>query len=241
MCSVDVFKEGVDVPQLDRVVMLRPTESGEIFLQQLGRCLRAHEGKSAVTVIDFMPVIEGAATDPTGLATIELPGAGLDANLAEAKIRARSLARVNDTPLGGEFQVTGAETLVLCVPLYTPEGRYLVTVVPAPGRPPLTFSLDVPARIVLVSVDEQGLAAFAADDAGFETGVTEVYFGATGTQLAETSNDPPDAGTFCLLLPGKNALRLRVPAGTKKGLHFVKVKRGTQKPDFGLWLEVPPP
>jgi len=54
VCSVDVFNEGVDVPQIDRVVMLRPTESSVIFLQQLGRGLRAHEGKSAVTVIDFV-------------------------------------------------------------------------------------------------------------------------------------------------------------------------------------------
>lgn len=54
LCSVDVFNEGVDVPSLDRVVMLRPTESSVIFLQQLGRGLRAAAGKSAVTVIDFV-------------------------------------------------------------------------------------------------------------------------------------------------------------------------------------------
>jgi superfamily II DNA or RNA helicase/diadenosine tetraphosphate (Ap4A) HIT family hydrolase/SOS-response transcriptional repressor LexA len=54
LCSVDVFNEGVDVPSVDRVVMLRPTESGVIFLQQLGRGLRASPGKSAVTVIDFV-------------------------------------------------------------------------------------------------------------------------------------------------------------------------------------------
>lgn len=54
VCSVDVFNEGVDVPQVDRVVMLRPTESSVVFLQQLGRGLRAFEGKSSVTVIDFV-------------------------------------------------------------------------------------------------------------------------------------------------------------------------------------------
>lgn len=54
VCSVDVFNEGVDVPSVDRVVMLRPTESGVLFLQQLGRGLRAADGKSAVTVIDFV-------------------------------------------------------------------------------------------------------------------------------------------------------------------------------------------
>lgn len=54
VCSVDVFNEGVDVPSVDRVVMLRPTESSVIFLQQLGRGLRASEGKDAVTVVDFV-------------------------------------------------------------------------------------------------------------------------------------------------------------------------------------------
>lgn len=54
VCSVDVFNEGIDVPSIDRVVMLRPTESGVVFLQQLGRGLRASEGKSVVTVIDFV-------------------------------------------------------------------------------------------------------------------------------------------------------------------------------------------
>ena len=54
ICAVDIFNEGVDVPALDRVVMLRPTESSVIFLQQLGRGLRAAPGKQAVTVLDFV-------------------------------------------------------------------------------------------------------------------------------------------------------------------------------------------
>lgn len=54
VCSVDVFNEGVDVPSIDRVVMLRPTDSSVIFLQQLGRGLRASPGKRVVTVIDFV-------------------------------------------------------------------------------------------------------------------------------------------------------------------------------------------
>lgn len=55
MCSVDVLNEGVDVPAVDRVLMLRPTESPVVFLQQLGRGLRrAEEGKEALTVIDFV-------------------------------------------------------------------------------------------------------------------------------------------------------------------------------------------
>jgi len=54
VCAVDLFNEGLDVPSIDRVIMLRPTESSVVFLQQLGRGLRASPGKDAVTVIDFV-------------------------------------------------------------------------------------------------------------------------------------------------------------------------------------------
>lgn len=52
--TVDLFNEGVDVPEVDTLLMLRPTESATIFLQQLGRGLRLAEGKDAVTVLDFV-------------------------------------------------------------------------------------------------------------------------------------------------------------------------------------------
>jgi superfamily II DNA or RNA helicase/diadenosine tetraphosphate (Ap4A) HIT family hydrolase/HKD family nuclease/phage repressor protein C with HTH and peptisase S24 domain len=54
LCVVDMFNEGLDIPAVDRVVMLRPTESKVIFLQQLGRGLRASNGKSHLLVIDFV-------------------------------------------------------------------------------------------------------------------------------------------------------------------------------------------
>ncbi len=52
--TVDVFNEGLDVPEADSILMLRPTESPVVFLQQLGRGLRRSEGKTALTVIDFI-------------------------------------------------------------------------------------------------------------------------------------------------------------------------------------------
>ncbi len=52
--TVDLFNEGVDVPAVDTILMLRPTESATIFLQQLGRGLRKHDGKSVLTVLDFV-------------------------------------------------------------------------------------------------------------------------------------------------------------------------------------------
>ncbi len=54
LCTVDLFNEGIDVPLVDRVVMLRPTESPVVFLQQLGRGLRVAAGKQRLTVIDFV-------------------------------------------------------------------------------------------------------------------------------------------------------------------------------------------
>ncbi len=54
ICAVDLFNEGVDVPLVDRVVMLRPTESRVVFLQQIGRGLRVADGKERLTVIDFV-------------------------------------------------------------------------------------------------------------------------------------------------------------------------------------------
>lgn len=52
--SVDVLNEGVDIPEVDTIIMLRPTESSVIFIQQLGRGLRKSFNKSAVTVLDFI-------------------------------------------------------------------------------------------------------------------------------------------------------------------------------------------
>jgi len=52
--SVDLFNEGLDVPPVDTLLMLRPTESATLFLQQLGRGLRRTAGKAMCTVLDFV-------------------------------------------------------------------------------------------------------------------------------------------------------------------------------------------
>lgn len=51
---VDIFNEGVDVPEIDTVLFLRPTESLTVFLQQLGRGLRLSDGKDCLSVLDFV-------------------------------------------------------------------------------------------------------------------------------------------------------------------------------------------
>ncbi len=52
--TVDIFNEGVDIPCLNQIIMMRPTQSSIIFLQQLGRGLRKYPGKESVTVLDFI-------------------------------------------------------------------------------------------------------------------------------------------------------------------------------------------
>jgi len=54
LCVVDIFNEGIDIPEVDTLLFLRPTESLTIFLQQLGRGLRLSEGKECCTVLDFV-------------------------------------------------------------------------------------------------------------------------------------------------------------------------------------------
>jgi superfamily II DNA or RNA helicase len=52
--TVDIFNEGVDIPEVDTILLCRPTESATVFLQQLGRGLRWAAGKSVLTVLDFI-------------------------------------------------------------------------------------------------------------------------------------------------------------------------------------------
>lgn len=52
--TVDLFNEGVDVPEIDTVLFMRPTESATVFLQQLGRGLRLADDKPCLTVLDFI-------------------------------------------------------------------------------------------------------------------------------------------------------------------------------------------
>ena len=52
--AVDLFNEGLDLPDVDTVLFLRPTESATVFLQQLGRGLRRTRDKAVLTVLDFV-------------------------------------------------------------------------------------------------------------------------------------------------------------------------------------------
>ena len=52
--TVDIFNEGVDIPEINQVIMLRPTESPIVFVQQLGRGLRKADDKEYVVILDFI-------------------------------------------------------------------------------------------------------------------------------------------------------------------------------------------
>ena len=52
--TVDIFNEGIDIPRVNQIIMLRPTQSAIIFVQQLGRGLRKNDAKDYLTVIDFI-------------------------------------------------------------------------------------------------------------------------------------------------------------------------------------------
>ncbi len=84
--SVDLFNEGVDLPAIDTVMMLRPTESKILFLQQLGRGLRHAEGKNCLVVLDFIANHKSFLHKPQALA-------GLSGQLRELGDFARKLEK----------------------------------------------------------------------------------------------------------------------------------------------------
>jgi superfamily II DNA or RNA helicase len=87
--AVDMFNEGVDVPAIDTVLMLRPTESTIIWLQQLGRGLRISGGKDRLIVIDYIGNHRIFLMKLRGLALIadrEVDGFGSQRELLEALV-----------------------------------------------------------------------------------------------------------------------------------------------------------
>ena len=65
--TVDIFNEGIDIPKINQIIMLRPTASSIVFIQQLGRGLRKVDGKSYLTVIDFIGNYENNYLIPIAL------------------------------------------------------------------------------------------------------------------------------------------------------------------------------
>lgn len=95
---VDVFNEGVDVPDVNLIAFLRVTHSRRIFVQQLGRGLRLREGKESLKVLDFVTDVRRVA-------------AGLDLKRSLAAIRGGETEELS-LPLPGGSQITFSDETV---------------------------------------------------------------------------------------------------------------------------------
>ena len=67
LITVDIFNEGVDIPEVNQVLLLRPTQSAIVFTQQLGRGLRKSPGKEFVVVLDFIGLYKNNYLIPAAL------------------------------------------------------------------------------------------------------------------------------------------------------------------------------
>ncbi len=85
ICAVDIFNEGLDVPSINTILMLRPTQSPIIFLQQLGRGLRRAPDKPFLTIIDFIGNHRSFLQKPQAL--VYLSGHALTANEAHRRVQ----------------------------------------------------------------------------------------------------------------------------------------------------------
>ena len=94
LCAVDILNEGVDIPGVNMVLFLRPTESSTIFIQQLGRGLRKYDNKSFVPIIDFI------GNNYKRSAQIALALGGLSQKFVIEKRLLMSLVRDDFRPLG---------------------------------------------------------------------------------------------------------------------------------------------
>ncbi len=115
--SVDMLNEGVDVPSVDRVVLLRPTDSRTVFLQQLGRGLRRASGKTHLTVVDLVGNHRRAREHlallgmPSGVLSVAAPGVELSYRVAHSEIFLEPAAVDAVRAVGGAGGTTRARLL----------------------------------------------------------------------------------------------------------------------------------
>ena len=96
LCAVDIHNEGVDIPGVNMVLFLRPTESSTIFIQQLGRGLRKYDNK------DYIPVVDFIGNNYKRSAQIALALGGLAQKFVMEKRLLVALVRDDFKPLGLE-------------------------------------------------------------------------------------------------------------------------------------------
>ena len=67
LITVDIFSEGTDIVEVNQGIMLRPTQSPIVFIQQLGRGLRKSRGKEYVVILDLLEIIKNNLAIPIAL------------------------------------------------------------------------------------------------------------------------------------------------------------------------------
>lgn len=100
--TVDLFNEGVDIPQIDLVIFLRPTESMTVFLQQLGRGLRLYAPKDFLTVVDLIGNYRKAHYKLPFLANLDMDNGDAP---ADALKKLRATERPAELPEGVEIHI----------------------------------------------------------------------------------------------------------------------------------------
>ncbi len=91
ICTVDLFNEGIDVPDVDMIVFMRATHSRRIFVQQLGRGLRTSKGKDKVIVLDFVTDLRRIAE------VIDLDAAAKGGNVERLGLGSRLVSFTNQS------------------------------------------------------------------------------------------------------------------------------------------------
>lgn len=111
--SVDIFGEGVDIPALECVILMRPTKSLGLYLQQVGRVLRPSPGKELAIILDL-----ASNTEQHGL-----PDAEREWDLDGGKARSGGASSVRTCPICYAAQAPGGLTCKYCGFLFIPEPR----------------------------------------------------------------------------------------------------------------------
>jgi hypothetical protein len=188
----------------------------------------------------------GVRVDEKGFVAITIANAGFAIGVTTVRLRALQLVETTNktAPLvGRHFWVVDSDTLHVRVPLYSPQGRYLLTVQPTADSRPLDIDLIVPEPIDTVGADTAGLVTIAIDDAHFVAGAVAVTFQAVPHQttpaplVERTTIGPLAAGQFRVVDP--DTLDLRIPAATAPGRYLLYVLPAAEKPTLEIWVDVP--
>lgn len=156
--AVDMFNEGVDVPDVDSILMLRPTESPVLFLQQLGRGLRRRQGKR-LKVIDYIGNHRAFLVKPKSLFQLDI----------RAEVQLASLLQLGDAEISRRFLPPG------CSVTYDLEARRFLTELVASRIGPVD-RLEGYYRDFRDRVGTRPTATEVFHD-GFEPKVTRVGYG----------------------------------------------------------------